>query len=250
MKTLFSLFILTITSFSQTLTLDKFEHDGKEYHNAKLEKISPLEIRVVHNDGVKRIPIVELSDEYKNKIGFDKVESDKYIAEITTRNKKAEELDQKLKNLYAVRGTITQVTDNGVLINDATIFKFKEIGYFTFTSTDTSTIGFEQIGKFDVFIYDESSSVDGDSINYLVEMANNYTFVTVLGATRTVRGLNRCPKEFTNWFNTVIVPKGNEIVHRKAELKLADGERKLLLLKQQEPMKADMHNSKPIKKGW
>jgi hypothetical protein len=237
MKTLFILLILTITSFSQSLVLESFEHNAEIYHNVKLEKISSIEARITHNDGVKRILATDLSDDLKNKLGFDKLEIDKHVSKIADINKRNEEFNQKLKTLYAIRGTISQVTDKGILINDATIFKFKEIGYFTYTTTDTSTIGFETLGKSDVFVYGSSSSVDGEVVNYLVEVDDNYTFTTVLGASRCVRGLKRCPKEFTDWFNTVIVTKGNEIVNKTAQLKLADGERKLLLLKEQEQNK-------------
>ena len=241
---LLTLWLLTIPTFGQIVKLESFVYNGKTYHNVKLEKTSPVEVRLTHNDGVRKIPMSGLSEEQKNKLGFNKLETDTHINKIKVHNDQNEKFLPKLQTLYLIRGTVNQVTDEGIIINSATVFKFKEVGYFTYNTTDTSIIGFESLGHHDIFIYGKHGVVDNSVVSYFVEGGMDYSFITVLGATRTIRGVNRTSVEFNEWYNTVIAPKNNEIVNQRVKDKIRKAEAKLQQLELEEIKKREQRQRK------
>lgn len=237
MKLLLISLLMVTSLLSQSINLEEFSYNDRVYTKAELVKVSPVEVRVKHSDGVMRIPMINLPIELQTKLGASKEESDEYVAKSLDTQKKYDDLTNKLSKVYRVLGDISQVTPEGILIEGAHIFKFESVGYFNFDTSDISTISFREIGYMSIFIHGNTSLVDGDSVNCLVEVSGGYSFITVLGSQRTVKGVKPCDPDFVKYFNSFIVPRGKEIVNQMARRKLADGERKLVELKYEQSPK-------------
>ncbi len=170
--------------------------NGVVYKNARIQKRNAAEITIFHSTGVATVPMEQLSDEMRKDLGYDPKLAEQYRQQEAARLE-AVRLDNQLrqerrqqqqlaeaeaereqalreelvKNAKPVNGKITQVVSDGLLVERTIVFPTGDMEYRTLL-----LVGHPN----------QDSFVDGNYVACNAALQGKYTFVTVMGAPRTV----------------------------------------------------------------
>jgi len=166
--------------------------NGKTLHNAKITSSDAATVTIKYSTGIIRVMIPELPPEVRSKIKYDSDEAAKQLQneqrttadasamsarEIEAARKRDTEqkaydaaLEAWQKSLVTIRGTLQQVTEDGILV-------------------------FRENDKHPVFIKhaDPGGYVDGDIVSIQAAPCSPYAYGNVRGGGSTVRAFDAAP---------------------------------------------------------
>jgi hypothetical protein len=187
--------------------------DGQVLKDATITKNDAIGVTISHSDGITRVPYANLPEELRKKFNYDPNQAQAQAtaeraaamqraqaAQAFERQQAAAAADAAAgkaldQAAIAIVGKVLSVTQNGVLLTDATIgipvmknvvternpFDGSPRAYAKQAGIDTVS------SKEPIFIYGVAALVDGDQYSGKVYPAPNYAYTSAVGAAKTVR---------------------------------------------------------------
>lgn len=111
--TLLILFAITTLGFSEVVKLDSIAINGETYTKATIEKVNSGQAKIMHSDGVKRVPLANLPKDLQDKLGFDPATLEREKEALRKQIEKQKELkDSKIEMFY-----VDQVLPTGIVVS-------------------------------------------------------------------------------------------------------------------------------------
>lgn len=184
--------------------------DGKLFRNVTIAGMDEGRVKVIHQAGLSWIEKANLPSEFATthkitpadpaKLAFEKAESEarrsKALADAASKKKEQERIKQRLAESRRIRGRVFQVTEEGVIVESNQLRSVASSlgsiggGGGVYSPPDANGKGRpkEEIGTFLLVNHPGRASLaDGDSVDVDAGPGGTFTYITVLGASATVK---------------------------------------------------------------
>ena len=194
------------------------------YTNVTVTKIEPDGIRILHESGAAKIPIENVPEDIRNKLGMSQDAAADHRAKIKEQQQAAAVVAKKQAVLTQSRlifsGSIFQVTEGGVLLKDVYFTdgtkEEKQVPYQVTSggpsglhpdarvTTETRyksewVLKVRSYPSWPVFVEcDNAKYVDGDDFSSTVYMNGTFPYTNIQGARKTVPSYTTDPKKVLN----------------------------------------------------